>query len=181
MAANHCTWLHIVSRVRIKCCAGTFTDPSLPAGDLPFNIVNIGNSLYVTYSGPTGVVDIFDTDGHFMSRFSTGGTLLNPWGVALAPDNFGEFSNALLVGSFNFGDPTKGPGHISAFDSKGNFLGLLGDTSGAPISLDGLWTLAFGNDHGAGSSGVLYFTAGIDRRQLNHSAVLPQKGMLPNW
>ena len=144
--------------------AGTFTDPSLPAGDLPFNIVNIGNSLYVTYSGPTGVVDIFDTDGHFMSRFATGGTLLNPWGVALAPDNFGEFSNALLVGSFNFGDPTKGPGHISAFDSKGNFLGLLEDTSGAPISLDGLWTLTFGNDHGAGSSGVLYFTAGIQNQ-----------------
>jgi uncharacterized protein (TIGR03118 family) len=144
--------------------AGTFTDPSLPAGDLPFNIVNIGNSLYVTYSGPTGVIDIFDTDGHFMSRFATGGTLLNPWGVALAPDNFGEFSNALLVGSFNFGDPTKGPGHISAFDSKGNFLGLLQDTSGAPISLDGLWTLTFGNDQGAGSSSVLYFTAGIQNQ-----------------
>ncbi|HLN00778.1 MAG TPA: TIGR03118 family protein [Bryobacteraceae bacterium] len=142
--------------------AGTFTDPSLPAGDLPFNIVNIGNSLYVTYSGPTGVVDVFDTSGHFMSRFATGGTLLNPWGIALAPANFGEFSNALLVGNFNFGTSIIGPGHISAFDSKGNFLGLVEDTSGVPISINGLWTLTFGNDHEGGSSGVLYFTAGIE-------------------
>jgi uncharacterized protein (TIGR03118 family) len=131
------------------------------------SFVNIGNRLYVTYSGPTGVVDIvdiFDTEGHFMNRFGTGGTLPNPWGVAMAPANFGEFSNAWLVGSFNFGDPAKGPGHISAFDSKGNFLGLLEDTSGAPISVDGLWTLTFGNDQGAGSSSVLYFTAGIQNQ-----------------
>ncbi len=144
--------------------AGTFTDPSLPAGDLPFNIVNIGNSLYVTYSGPLGVVNIFDTEGHFVSRFATGGTLVNPWGVALAPANFGQFSNALLVGNFNSGNPANGPGHISAFDSNGTFLGLLEDTSGAAISIDGLWSLTFGNDNGAGSSSVLYFSAGIENQ-----------------
>lgn len=142
--------------------AGTFTDPSLPAGDLPFNVVNVGNSLYVTYSGPTGVVNIFDAEGHFLSRFATGGTLLNPWGVALAPANFGEFSNAVLIGNFNFGTPAIGPGHVSAFGSNGNFLGLLEDTNGAPISIDGLWTLTFGNDNKAGSSKTLYFTAGIE-------------------
>jgi len=143
---------------------GTFTDPSLPPGDTPFNLVNIGNRLYVTYSGPVGVVDIFSLEGIFVSRFATGGTLANPWGVALAPANFGEFSNAILVGNFNFGNPAMGPGHISAFDAKGNFLGLLEDTTGAPISIDGLWTLTFGNDHGAGSNGVLYFSAGIENQ-----------------
>lgn len=141
---------------------GTFTDPTLPAGDTPFNIVNIGNSLYVTYSGPTSVVDIFTPDGIFVSRFATGATLANPWGVALAPPNFGKFSNAVLVGNFNFGNPAMGPGNISAFDAKGNFLGLLEDITGTPISIDGLWTLTFGNDQGAGSSSVLYFSAGIE-------------------
>jgi uncharacterized protein (TIGR03118 family) len=144
---------------------GTFTDPALPAGNLAFNIVNIGGSLYVTYSGPTGVVNVFDTDGHFVKRFATGGTLLNPWGIALAPDDFGAFSGALLIGNFNFGDPAKGPGSISAFDpSNGHFLGLLEDPHGAPIAVDGLWTLKFGNGHNGGISNVLYFSAGIQKQ-----------------
>jgi uncharacterized protein (TIGR03118 family) len=140
---------------------GGFVDASLPPGDLPFNIVNIGGSLYVTYSGTTGVVNVFDTDGHFVKRFATGGTLLNPWGVALAPADFGKFSNAVLIGSFNFGNPAAGPGRISAFDQSGAFLGLLEDTTGAPLSIDGLWTLTFGNGQKGGASNVLYFTAGI--------------------
>jgi uncharacterized protein (TIGR03118 family) len=141
---------------------GAFTDSSLPAGDAPFNIVNIGNSLYVTYSGPVGVVNVFNTDGVLVGRFATGGTLVNPWGIAQAPGTFGKFSNAILVGNFNFGSAMMGPGHISAFDTKGNFLGLLEDTIGATLSIDGLWTLTFGNDQGGGSSNVLYFSAGIE-------------------
>jgi uncharacterized protein (TIGR03118 family) len=144
---------------------GPFTDPSLPAGSQPFNVVNIGGSLYVTYSGPTGVVNVFDTDGNFVKRFATGGTLLNPWGIAVAPAGFGKFSNALLIGSFNFGDRANGPGSISAFDpATGNFLGLLEDTSGAAISIDGLWSLVFGNGHSGGISNVLYFTAGVENQ-----------------
>src|SRR6266566_3061765 len=84
---------------------GGFIDPSLPAGALPFNVVNLGDSLYVTYSGLTAAVNVFDTDGHFLKRFATGGTLLSPWGIALAPADFGKFSNALLIGNFNSGNP----------------------------------------------------------------------------
>lgn len=144
---------------------GPFLDPGLPSGDRPFNIRNIGGSLFVTYSGPIGVVSIFDTDGNFIRRFATGDNLHNPWGMALAPANFGKFSNALLIGNFNTGDPAVGPGWISAFNpSTGASLGLLEDTSGTPISIDGLWTLTFGNGATGGNSQVLYFSAGIEKQ-----------------
>ncbi len=145
--------------------AGSFTDPDLPAGDKPFNVSNIGGDLYVTYSGPTGIVNVFDTEGHFIKRFATGGTLLSPWGIAIAPANFGKFSHALLIGNFNSGDPAVGPGWISAFDpSTGSFLGLLEDTSGNPISIDGLWTLTFGNGGNGGIRNLLYLSAGIQKQ-----------------
>lgn len=140
---------------------GTFTDPTLPAGNVPFNIVNIDHSLFVTYSGPSGIVNVFDKDGNFVKRFATGGTLINPWGIAMAPANFGEFSNALLIGSFNFGDPSKGAGTISAFASDGTFLGVVKDNHGQDLSIDGLWTLKFGDGAKAGITDVLYFSAGI--------------------
>ena len=97
---------------------GGFVDPNLPAGTLPVNIVNIGGSLYVTYSGPSGVSNVFDTEGNFIKRFAAGGTLLNPWGIVLAPADFGTFSNALLIGNFNLGNPSNGPGQISAFNAS---------------------------------------------------------------
>jgi uncharacterized protein (TIGR03118 family) len=150
---------------------GTFTDPNLPAGYVPFNIQNINNKLYVTYAlqddthtgdvaGPgNGFVDVYDTNGHLMQRLISNGPLNSPWGVALAPSNFGDFSNDLLVG--NFGD-----GHINAFTPGGTFLGPLKDPHGNPIVIGGLWALRFGNDGAAGSSKTLFFTAGIDHE--NH-------------
>jgi uncharacterized protein (TIGR03118 family) len=143
---------------------GTFTDPHLPAGDMPFNIVNLGGNLYVAYSGPTGVVNKFDTDGNFIQRFATGGTLFNPWGITMAPPDFGKFSNAVLIGNFNGGNHATGQGWISAFDGQGNFLGRLEGTDKNPISIDGLWTLVFGNGQSAGISNVLYFSAGIQNQ-----------------
>src|SRR5207245_7127 len=82
--------------------------------------------------------------------------LNSPWGLALAPAGFGEFGGDLLVG--NFGDGT-----INAFDiHSGKFEGTLSDTSGAPIVIDGLWGIAFGNGHLAGPTGTLFFAAGIN-------------------
>jgi uncharacterized protein (TIGR03118 family) len=145
---------------------GAFADSSLPNGDKPYNVTNINGSLYVTYKGPTPVVDVFDTDGNISKRLATGGSLLNPWGVALAPADFGPFSNAVLVGNFNFGNPASGPGVISAFDpGSGQFLGLLRDTEGNPIWIDGLWAIAFGNGAKGGAKNALYFTAGIQNEK----------------
>ena len=84
--------------------AGAFTDPSLPAGYAPFGIQNIGGQIYVTYSkqdafkhddvkGPGhGFVDIYSTGGVLQRRFASGGALDSPWGLALAPATFGNFT-----------------------------------------------------------------------------------------
>ncbi len=138
----------------------SFTDSTLPVGFAPFGIQNIGGNLYVTFanqnfSGVSGFVDVFDTSGNLIKQFAAQGTLNSPWGLALAPDHFGQFSNDLLVG--NLGD-----GRINAFDpSTGNFLGQLQDRHGNPITIEFLWALTFGNGHLAGQRHVLYFTAGI--------------------
>ncbi len=156
---------------------GSFTDPNIPAGFAPFNVENLGGRIYVTYAeqllpakydsqtGPGyGFVDVFDTDGNLIRRIASGdpgnvGSPLNsPWGLALAPANFGAFSNDLLVG--NFGD-----GHISVYDPNASdrFLGQLSrDNSGDPVVIDGLWGLTFGNGQGGTQSNTLYFTAGTN-------------------
>ena len=156
--------------------AGTFTDPNLPAGFAPFGIQNIAGTLYVTYAlqdedqeddvaGPgNGFVDAYDTSGNFIRRVASMGELNSPWGLALAPADFGRFSGDLLVG--NFGD-----GRIHAFDpatltSDGEFeaVGLLHSAAGRPIQIDGLWALQFGHGTSAvganGLTSTLFFTAG---------------------
>jgi hypothetical protein len=172
---------------------GTFTDPNEPAGYAPFGIkeVTIGgkNVILVSYAkqdvpgaghddaaGPgNGLIDEFDTSGHFLGRFATGsavgGTapLDSPIGMTIAPAGFGpdgKFGGALLVG--NFGDS-----HVSAFDLKtGKFLGQLSDAQGNPLTLNGgvgsssgskgLWGIAFGNGKGGTDPNALYFAAGIN-------------------
>jgi len=137
--------------------SGSFTDPTLPAGTSVFNIQRIGSDLYVTYTGAAGgIVDVFDLDGNLERRLTSGGTLDEPWGMALAPAGFGEFGGALLVG--NHGDGT-----ISAFDpAAGTFLGQLADGVGDPLVNDGLWALQFGNGGSGGLPDELFFTAGIN-------------------
>ncbi len=146
---------------------GAFSDNNLPAGFAPFNIQRIGRKLYVTYAKQdetkhddvagtgNGLIDVFDFNGNLLARLVSNGALNSPWGLAIAPGNFGDFSNALLVG--NFGD-----GRINAFDPcSGEYLGNLQDSSGVAIAIPGLWALSFGNGRGAGDANALYFTAGI--------------------
>jgi uncharacterized protein (TIGR03118 family) len=148
--------------------SGTFTDPGLPSGYAPFNVQNLGGTLYVTYAvqdadkedeiagAGLGIVDRYDLQGNFLGRVAAGGTLDAPWGLALAPSSFGAWAGALLVG--NFGD-----GRINAYDAtSGSFLGQVTGADGAPLAIDGLWAITPGNDKGAGSSGLLYFSAGPD-------------------
>ena len=106
-------------------------------------------------SGPgLGIVDVYDTAGHLLQRIGTGGTLNAPWGMALAPAGFGDFSNSLLVG--NFGD-----GRINAYDvATGQFLGQLRAPNGDVIAIDGLWGMAFGNNLNNQPSTTLFFAAG---------------------
>jgi uncharacterized protein (TIGR03118 family) len=146
--------------------SGSFTDPKLPAGFAPHGIHVIGTQIYVAYAmqdapkhdaqpgAGVGQVDIFDTNGNFVSTFvAAGGKLNAPWGVVETPSTFGAFPNAILVG--NFGDGT-----INAFDTTGKFLGQLTDPSNNALVNPGLWDMVFGGGGPSGDPGTLYLTAG---------------------
>jgi len=147
--------------------AGSFTDPSVPAGFAPFNIQLLAGKLYVTYAqqnanktvdvggSGSGHVAVFDTNGNLVKHLISGGALNSPWGIAIAPPSFGTFSNTLLVGNFR-------DGKINAFDvNSGNLLGTLQDPAGNPIVNIGLWALVFGTNTTGNYSTTLYITAGI--------------------
>ncbi len=102
-----------------------------------------------------GYVDAFTPSGELIMSLQRGTWMNAPWGIALAPDNFGRFSNALLVGMF-------GSGQIVAFNPQtGKFRGVLRGCQGK-LTIEGLWGIGFGNDGNAGSSSTLYFAAGIE-------------------
>ena len=145
--------------------AGMFSDPTLPPGYAPFNVAAIGGQIFVTYAlkggeddiaGPAhGFVDVYTTSGAWVKRFASHGVLNSPWGITIAPANFGQFSGDLLIG--NFGD-----GRIHAFDpNTGEVLGILRGTSGKPLAIDGLWGL-IGGDAVAGGPDSVWFSAGPD-------------------
>jgi len=146
--------------------SGSFTDPRLPAGYAPYNIRKLGNRLFVLYAkqnaqkneaqeGPgLGLVDIFDLNGNFLRRFTAGGKLNAPWGIAQAPPSFGTFGGNVLVG--NLGD-----GKITAYDANtGAMKGQLANPQGTTIVIDELWALTFGNGGQGGQKNLLYFTSG---------------------
>lgn len=153
-----------------------FNDPALPDGYAPFGIQAIKNGaggatqLYVSYAkrdenepdddapGPgLGIVNVFDTNGNLLEHLiGEGGKLNAPWGIALAPADFGTLSNALLVG--NFGDGT-----IHGYDpSSGQYLGAVTDAAGTPFAVPGLWGIAFGNDALNQPHATLFFAAGTN-------------------
>lgn len=140
----------------------SFADPAIPGGLAPYGIQNINGNLWVTFGGNTksrgggtGFVDEFDTAGNVLLRIGGDAPLHSPWGLAMAPANFGQFSNALLVAN-NIPD-----GRIDAFDpTTGAFLGTLRDATGQAIVINQVWALQFGNGGAAGSTNQLFFTAG---------------------
>jgi uncharacterized protein (TIGR03118 family) len=145
---------------------GAFVDRMLPKGYAPFGIQAITGDIYVTYAKQDaagddevagqgfGFVDVYTPDGALLGRLASRGVLNAPWGVALAPNSFGDLGGAILVG--NFGDGT-----INAFDPRnGHFLGSLRDQSQRRIRVDGLWGIAFGNGVLAQKTNSLYYAAG---------------------
>jgi uncharacterized protein (TIGR03118 family) len=129
---------------------GSFTDTSLPSGSAPYNVQNINGQLFVTFTNSVGggVVDIFDTAGNKIKTLVTNGKLHTPWGLALAPSNFGPASKALLVG--NLGD-----GFIHAYNaSTGAYVGQ------SQVSINGLWGLIFGSSGSDGAPNQLFLTSG---------------------
>jgi uncharacterized protein (TIGR03118 family) len=145
-----------------------FRDERLPRGYAPFGIQNIGDSLYVTFAkkeagsndeahgAGLGFVDVFSPSGRLLKRLEHGPWLDAPWGVVLAPGDFGRFSHHVLVGQF-------GSGEIAAYNlATGHFVGKVLDLSNVVLKIEGLWALSFGNGAAAGPFNTLFFTAGIE-------------------
>jgi uncharacterized protein (TIGR03118 family) len=139
----------------------SFTDPSLPADFAPFGIQDIDGLLYVTFASVSGAsggfIDVFKEDGTpaRTTPLIHGLPLNQPWGIAVAPANFGKLSNTLLISN------NTDHGTINGFNAvSGNFVGTVKD-DGRAISIDQLWGIGFGD--GAGKNGAtnqLFFTAG---------------------
>ncbi len=156
-----------------------FVDERLPRDFVPFNVQAVGNDIVVTYAlhqdgspvetdGPgLGYVDIYSSTGQLLRRLEHGSWLNAPWGVALAPLDFGRFSHDLLIGQFAGGGTTESSGFIAAYDlATGKFHGLLEDATGKPIAINGIWALGPGNvspansDAAAAPAAEVYFSAG---------------------
>ncbi len=108
------------------------------------DITVAGNGRLVEFTEQGEVVNIWDDNGQLSA----------PWGMAIAPADFGELSGKLLVANF-------GSGTIAAYDPETHgFSDVLRDAKGKPVVIDKVWGLLFGNGVGLGDSNALYFTAG---------------------
>jgi len=144
-----------------------FTNSNVPAGFVPFNVTDIGGKVYVTYAPAglaaqraampgNGVVSVFDENGNLLQTLIAGNHLASPWGIALAPQGFGQFSGDLLVGNFSFA-----ASEINAFNpTTCAWIGTIPIDEGANTP-GGLWALAFGNGV-SGDANTLFFSDGIN-------------------
>jgi uncharacterized protein (TIGR03118 family) len=143
----------------VPLAADAFSDPQLPAGFTATNVQAAGGLVWVVYVSDAGGghVDGYGLDGTLKVRLQQGDWFDDPWGVAMAPSNFGSFSNDVLVGNV-------ASGKIAAFDAgSGQFQGYISDSKGQPIANPGLWAIAFGiGNHNNGPTNVLYFNSGTE-------------------
>jgi uncharacterized protein (TIGR03118 family) len=144
-----------------------FVDPNIPQKFAPYGIQTItaadgSQTIWVTYTAldkaQSGFVAAFSPAGALLTHVALRGPFHSPWGVALAPGDFGPMSNAILISN------NIPRGQIDAFDPKtGAFLGSLRDAHGKAIEIDDIWAIQFGQGGMAGANGnpnQLFFTAG---------------------
>ncbi len=161
----------------------SFVVPKLPQGFAPFNVMAFDDTVYVAYAmqdedkadevaGPgLGLLAAFDSSGKLLGTLRS--DLFNaPWGLAMSRD-FAAFPNALLMG--NFGD-----GRITAVaPGRGHNMRVLGQLigkTGAPVTIDGLWGLAFGPGVANARPDGLYFAAGPDDEMHGLFGVIARPG-----
>jgi uncharacterized protein (TIGR03118 family) len=142
-------------------------------GLVPFNVTDINGDVYVTYAPAghvaqtmagegDGAVAIFTESGklepHGVLLGGPQTPLASPWGVAIAPNGFGQFGGDILVGNFSYLHS-----EINAFNPQNHQLvGTIPISAGSGHTPGGLWTLTFGGNGSDGSPNTLYFTDGID-------------------
>jgi uncharacterized protein (TIGR03118 family) len=153
---------------RVHISEELFDDDKIPRDFAPFNIQNIGGTLFVTYAKQdaakhddvagegNGFVELYQPDGHHIGHLQHGPWLNSPWGVVWTPRDFGVFSNSILVGNF-------GSGWVAAYNGfTKEFIGFVKAPDDSILTIDGLWSLTFGNNAVAGPSTTLFFSAGPD-------------------
>jgi len=153
---------------RVHLDEDAFEAEGVPRGFAPFNVQNVGGTLFVTYAKQDalrhdplggdglGFVELFSPSGKHIGHLEHGDWFNAPWGVVWTTRDFGEFSNAILIGNFR-------SGWIAAFNGfTHKFIGFVKNADGSLMTIDGLWSLTFGNDGGAGPANTLFFTAGIN-------------------
>ena len=138
----------------------SFTDTNLPPGFAPFNVQDIGGTLYVAFAAQNGskggFVDLFKEDGTFLKTLIKGKPLNQPWAIAVAPSNFGPLSGTLLIGN------NTNTGTISGFNlSTGAFVGTIKTSTGKSIMINQLWGIEFGGGtSNNGNTNQLFYAAG---------------------
>ena len=153
---------------RVHLNEDAFDDDAIPRGFSPFNVQNIGGTIFVTYAKQDaarhdpvggdglGFVELFTPSGKHIGRLQHGDWFNAPWGVVWTTRDFGEFSNAVLVGNFR-------SGWVAAFNGfTHQFIGFLRNPDNSLVTIDGLWSLTFGNGANAGPANSLFFSAGIN-------------------
>jgi len=153
---------------RVRFDEDAFEAEGVPHGFAPFNVQNVGGTLFVTYAKQDaprhdpvggdglGFVELFTPSGKHIGHLEHGDWFNAPWGVVWTTRDFGEFSNAILVGNFR-------SGWIAAFNGfTHKFIGFVRNPDNSLMFIDGLWSLTFGNDATAGPANTLFFTAGIN-------------------
>jgi uncharacterized protein (TIGR03118 family) len=156
---------------RVRFDEDAFEAEGVPRGFAPFNVQNVGGTLFVTYAKQDaprhdpvggdglGFVELFTPSGKHIGHLEHGDWFNAPWGVVWTTRDFGEFSNAILVGNFR-------SGWIAAFNGfTHKFIGWVRNPDDSLVTIDGLWSLTFGNDATAGPANTLFFTAGINNEQ----------------
>jgi uncharacterized protein (TIGR03118 family) len=134
---------------------GAFVDPHAQAL-APYNAAYLQGRVYIAYTdfGGHNALSVFTAQGAFIKRLVTDGPLNAPWGMVIAPRDWGDFGGALLVGNVD-------DGKINAFDpNTGQLRGTLKNANGQALVNPGLWGLAFGNGV-IGTPRTLLFAAGI--------------------
>lgn len=174
-------WDTAFSRVHMP-----FADPGMPLDYSPYNIQAVGDKLFVMYGQQStpgegghvagagkGYVSVFDTDGSFVKRFASGGSLNLPWGVTMAQASFLEENDMVIksesAGSNNVNHDPKEPvilvgnfgdGRINVYSLDSKFLGQL-RSHDHTIVIEGLWALSFAPSTATAINPArLYFTAG---------------------
>lgn len=149
---------------------------------VPWNVQVIGSNVFVAYAevqqDPAAAVGTpwpanevhapgagriaeFSLDGQLVAKWDDKGLLNAPWGIALAPHDFGALSNTLLVGNFGDYDDGGSNGAIVAFDTNTHTaVNYVRDPDGAPLLVPGIWGMVFGNGDTLGDSNTLYFASG---------------------